>query len=87
MQNLLTVNAASKNDFLKIGQNDSQFDKANRNFRSISKYAKKEKNVKANRGMNFQQQKNKMEPFDQNLIESCPLPITDEAISHISAIA
>ena len=43
-----------------------------------------------------------MEPFDQNLIESCPLPITDgkytsyfiflslylsDAISHISAIA
>ena len=31
---------------------------------------KQDKNVKNHRGMNFEQQKNRMEPFDQGLIES-----------------
>ena len=73
------MNSISINTNLHFKQSDCKRHKANANFQSILGGCRTCENVKNNRAKNFKQQKNKMEPLDQSLIESCPLPITDQA--------
>ena len=58
------MNAISRNSRLRFNQDDAKERKANANFQSISSKVKQDKAVKNQRGMNFEQQKNRMEPFD-----------------------